>query len=58
MEKRKVGRPKIENNTKKKFIVYVDKDTYFFYKERGTGSVSRGMKAVKDALSKITKDKE
>jgi uncharacterized protein (DUF4415 family) len=56
MEKRKVGRPKIENNTKKKFIVYVDLDTYAFYKERGTGSVSRGMKAVQDAIAKITKD--
>jgi uncharacterized protein (DUF4415 family) len=56
MEKnRKVGRPKIENNPKKKFIIYIDTHVYKFYKDRGSGSVSRGIKLVHDAIANIIK---
>lgn len=56
MEKKKVGRPKILNNTKKKFIIYIDSDVYKFYKDKGNGSVSRGIKLVHDAIANITKN--
>jgi uncharacterized protein (DUF4415 family) len=56
MEKKKsVGRPKIVNNPKKKFIIYVDSRVYKFYKEKGSGSVSRGIKLVHDAILNFTK---
>jgi hypothetical protein len=57
MEKKKIGRPKILNNTNKKYIIYVDLETYSFYKSKGNGSVSRGMKLVQSALMPLVKEK-
>lgn len=53
-QKRKRGRPKIENNDKKKYIVYVDSETYAFYEEAGTNSVSRGMKIIADKVKSLS----
>lgn len=58
MAKKKLGRPKIINNPKKKYIIYVDHEVYSFFQEHGSGSVSRGMRAVQSALTQLAKSKD
>jgi uncharacterized protein (DUF4415 family) len=51
-EKKKVGRPVIQGNTKKSRMVYISQEGYDFFASQGGGNFSRGVELVYTKLKK------
>jgi uncharacterized protein (DUF4415 family) len=54
-QKKKVGRPVIQGNTKKSRMVYISQDAYDFYLLNGGGNFSKGVQVIFENI-KMLKD--